>query len=180
MNTLISSSLFWGRRFSPSSSTSSGSTMSSSTSLLESRASSMWFARFSLSFGFFTLSRLLSRFSIVPNSAISSSAVFGPTPGTPGMLSEVSPISPNSSGICAGVTPNFLTHSSGPYTSSFIVSYIFTPSPISWNRSLSPVMSVTSNPAFAAFRATAAITSSASSLSTISTGMLNASTILWI
>ena len=40
-------------------------------------------------------------------------AVFGPTPGTPGMLSEVSPRSAARSGYCFGVTPYFSSTASG-------------------------------------------------------------------
>ncbi|CDB56460.1 putative uncharacterized protein [Akkermansia muciniphila CAG:154] len=40
----------------------------------------------------FSLSVLDSRFSTEPNSPISSLAVFSPTPGSPGILSELSPI----------------------------------------------------------------------------------------
>ncbi len=36
---------------------------------------------------------------------ISWPAVLSPMPGTPGMLSEVSPLSPMKSGTCSGVTP---------------------------------------------------------------------------
>ena len=48
-----------------------------------------------------------SAFSSVPYWATSFVAVFSPTPGTPGMLSELSPISPFTSIICVGVTPYF-------------------------------------------------------------------------
>jgi len=40
-----------------------------------------------------------------PYWATSCAAVLSPIPGTPGMLSEVSPLSPMKSGTCSGVTP---------------------------------------------------------------------------
>ena len=45
--------------------------------------------------------------SILPNSIISSFAVFSPIPFTPGMLSAESPISPSISTTFSGGTPNF-------------------------------------------------------------------------
>ena len=46
----------------------------------------------------------------------SFTAVLGPIPGTPGMLSELSPISPKRSIILLGGTPHFC--------STFLISYI--------------------------------------------------------
>ncbi|MPM71892.1 hypothetical protein SDC9_118863 [bioreactor metagenome] len=45
----------------------------------------------------FSLFVFLSKFSTDPNSSSSFSAVFGPTPGQPGILSDVSPIRPSKS-----------------------------------------------------------------------------------
>ena len=45
--------------------------------------------------------------SSLPRLCSSASAVFSPTPGTPGMLSTLSPISARKSTICSGGTPNF-------------------------------------------------------------------------
>jgi len=45
----------------------------------------------------FNFSVFSKRFSILPNSEISFWAVFSPTPGQPGILSEASPIKPNMS-----------------------------------------------------------------------------------
>ena len=42
------------------------------------------------------------RFSMLPNCAISFCAVFSPTPGHPGILSEESPINPSMSMTCSG------------------------------------------------------------------------------
>jgi len=49
----------------------------------------------------FSRSVWASRFSMLPNSATSFCAVFSPTPGQPGMLSEESPISPSMSMTCS-------------------------------------------------------------------------------
>ena len=66
----------------------------------------------------FSWSVCSSRFSILPNSAISFWAVFSPTPGQPGILSEASPISPSMSITCAGDwISNFAFTSSMPITS---------------------------------------------------------------
>jgi len=63
----------------------------------------------------FNRSVFASRFSIPPKSAISLTAVFSPTPGQPGMLSELSPINPNMSITCSGdCMPYFVFISSGP------------------------------------------------------------------
>ena len=40
-----------------------------------------------------------------PNCWMSAAAVFSPMPGTPGMLSEVSPFRPMKSGTLSAVTP---------------------------------------------------------------------------
>jgi hypothetical protein len=48
---------------------------------------------------------LSSTFSSEPNFCSSCEAVFSPIPGTPGMLSEVSPRSPIRSVISSGGTP---------------------------------------------------------------------------
>ena len=58
------------------------------------------------------------RFSMLPYCAINFCAVFSPTPGQPGMLSELSPISPSISMTCAGDwISNFAFTSSMPITS---------------------------------------------------------------
>ena len=48
-----------------------------------------------------SLSVLASRFSMLPNSCRSFTAVFSPTPGQPGMLSLLSPIRPSRSITCS-------------------------------------------------------------------------------
>ena len=63
-------------------------------SCLEMRASSAWFVRFSLRLAPEIWSMLSSTASSVPKRCRSSAAVFSPIPGTPGMLSEVSPLRP--------------------------------------------------------------------------------------
>ena len=51
--------------------------------------------------------------SIDPNCWSSCAAVFSPMPGTPGMLSEVSPLRPMKSGMDAGVMPKRSTTACG-------------------------------------------------------------------
>ena len=74
-------------------------------SCFEMRASSAWFERFSLRFAPEMFSMLPSTPSRSPCSCSSCVAVFSPIPGTPGMLSEVSPFSPTKSGISSGSMP---------------------------------------------------------------------------
>ena len=74
-------------------------------SCFEMRASSAWFVRFSLRFAPEMFSMLPSTPSRSPCSWSSCDAVFSPIPGTPGMLSEVSPFSPTKSGISSGSMP---------------------------------------------------------------------------
>ena len=61
----------------------------------------------------FSWSVCSSRFSILPNSAISFWAVFSPTPGHPGMLSELSPISPKRSITWSTDVRPYLSSTSG-------------------------------------------------------------------
>ena len=83
-------------------------------------------------------------FSSEPNCRTSSFAPFSPIPGTPGMLSVVSPINANTSGTCSGRTPNsFSTISASMTRLSLCGLRIRTPSPTSWNRSLSAVTIMT-------------------------------------
>ena len=59
-----------------------------------------------------------SKASMLPNSFRSFTAVFSPTPGQPGILSEVSPIKPNKSITCSWLCSSYLAFtSSGPITS---------------------------------------------------------------
>ena len=77
---------------------------------LDKYANSLFCSIFSLVFPFnssLPSSICLYRFSIEPYFFISSSAVFSPIPGTPGILSELSPISPLTSISCFGITPYF-------------------------------------------------------------------------
>ncbi len=78
--------------------------------------------RFSRSFGFFTLPAFASTFSRVPYSFSSPAAVFSPTPGTPGMLSILSPVRERRSATWLGGTPHFSSTSAGPYHFSYIES----------------------------------------------------------
>ncbi|MNN15298.1 hypothetical protein D3C81_1284000 [compost metagenome] len=68
------------------------------------RASSAWFTKFSFIFPF-NSSVWASTSSTEPNWCSNFRAVFSPIPGTPGILSEVSPISPFRSMICSGLSP---------------------------------------------------------------------------
>ena len=64
-------------------------------------------------------SRRVSRVGMSPNSAMSFCAVFSPTPGHPGMLSDASPMSPKRSMTCSGRSmPNFSFTRSTPITSN--------------------------------------------------------------
>ncbi len=53
---------------------------------------------------------------------MSCAAVFTPMPGTPGTLSDESPISDCTSITLSGVTPNFSNTSEAPMRLSFMVS----------------------------------------------------------
>ena len=65
------------------------------------------------------------RFSMLPNSAINFWAVFSPTPGHPGILSEESPISPSISITCAGDwISNLAFTCSIPITSNSLSPYL--------------------------------------------------------
>ncbi len=57
------------------------------------------------SFSAATRDRLPYRSSSDSNSFMSEAAVFGPTPGTPGMLSQVSPVNARKSAKRSGATP---------------------------------------------------------------------------
>ena len=66
-------------------------------------AISLLFSMFSRALFFFICSVLFKMFSISPNCSNKDNAVFSPIPGTPGMLSEASPIKPFNSTTCSGV-----------------------------------------------------------------------------
>ena len=74
-------------------------------SCFEIRASSACSVRFCFRFGPEISSMLSSTPSTEPYCCSSCEAVFSPIPGTPGMLSEVSPLSPIRSGTSSGGTP---------------------------------------------------------------------------
>ncbi len=84
---------------------------------------------------------------------ISSAAVFGPMPGTPGTLSDESPISDCTSMTFSGPTPNFSMTSARPMRLSFMVSYMTTVGPTSCIRSLSEETIVVVAPTSQAMRA---------------------------
>ena len=101
-----------------------------------------------------------------PNSRISLVAVFSPMPGTPGMLSEASPMRPFRSGMSSGPKPYLAITCSRPNSSNsempFLVSSTLTLSDTSCSASLSPVTMSASKPAFSAWLATEPMMSSAS------------------
>ena len=99
----FSPSAFWAFRVSMS--TRIGTLVSMVTSSRERNANSLFSSRRFRSAGLVTLSRLAYRFSREPNCRSSSSAVFSPTFGTPGILSLLSPINARKSGTCSGVKP---------------------------------------------------------------------------
>jgi hypothetical protein len=69
------------------------------------RASSANSVRFCLRLAPEISSTLASTSSSVPKRCSSSAAVLSPIPGTPGMLSDVSPLSPMKSGTSSGGIP---------------------------------------------------------------------------
>ena len=75
-----------------------------------------------LIFTFFIFSRFSIMLSRFLNSFNSFTAVFSPIPGTPGMLSEASPMSAMTSGNCDGATPNLSITSFSSVILSFMVS----------------------------------------------------------
>lgn len=97
-------------------------------------------------------------------------AVFSPTPGMPGRLSEGSPRRAAKSGYWAGVNPYFSNTFSGVKRVSSetpLVGYsTVVCSLTSWKESRSPVTISTSKPSASAWVARVAITSSASKPST--------------
>ena len=106
-----------------------------------------------------------SAFSSVPYFSRSLRAVFSPTPGIPGKLSELSPIRPFRSGIRAGTRPYCSIRSASSYsTVSFAFFGISTCvlGPISCSASRSPVTSNASTPLSLANRANVPRISSAS------------------
>ena len=111
-----------------------------------------------------------SNASSEPYSASHLDAVLGPTLGTPGTLSTVSPTSVWKSIINDGGTPN---SSVTPATSRFLpfmVSMMVMRSLTNWLKSLSPLETMTFKPCVAATCASVAITSSASTPGTSSSG----------
>ena len=116
-------------------------------------ANSLLFTIFSLCFPFKSsspFSIFLYKFSIEPYLWINDKAVFSPTPGTPGILSEVSPCNPFTSINCCGSIPYFSMIFSLLYKSVSVFPpfvwgiLIVTLSVASWNVSLSPDKIVTS------------------------------------
>ena len=109
-------------------------------------------------------------------------AVFGPTPGTPGTLSTVSPTSAWKSTTWSGRTPQSAIDPGRVEHLAFGLRRlrIFTFSVTSCRQSLSVVQRKTSSPRAAAWPATVAMMSSASNPGTIRNGMRIASSTCWI
>ena len=103
---------------------------------------------------------------------------FSPTPGTPGILSDESPISARKSMISSGGMP-YLSHTScGPRIVLFMVLIRVTFGVTSCAMSLSPVLISTAWPAFSASSASVPITSSASTPGVTNSGRPIALTML--
>ena len=120
LNFAKTSALFHSFILKSSNSSSIGTSKFMVPSVLESIANSLFSKSLSFTFGF----KSSSPFSIVSYNPsivlyflISSNAVFSPIPGTPGILSEVSPCKPFTSISCFGVTPYFFSTSSLPKVS---------------------------------------------------------------
>ena len=114
----------------------------------------------------FTLSTFAMRFSTLPYSKISLVAVFSPTPGIPGILSDWSPIRPLKSMNWVGVKPYLSIMACRSYRSNsetpLRVRMIFVISVANCSSSLSPVMMSGSIPQDSASFAIVPIRSSAS------------------
>ena len=112
---------------------------------------------------------------MLPNRWSSFAAVFCPIPGTPGILSDESPIRPRKSGICAGATPYFSSTIAGSNTTTSLMPFFVVKMRVcslaSWQASLSPVTSRTSQPSASARAATVPRISSPSQPGTLTTGM---------
>ena len=114
-----------------------------------------------------TSSRRLYNCSREPKVEINFEAVFSPTPGTPGMLSELSPLSDLKSTICSGVRPYRAKTRSGSYSTiasapplAVCIRCTFLVTSCSMSRS--PETMCTSQPSRSAAVAMVPITSSAS------------------
>ncbi len=130
---------------------------------------SRWSRRFCPATPLTSSARAISS-SNVPNWLIHFAAVFSPTFGMLGRLSDGSPRRAAKSGYCRGVSPYFSTTFSGVNRVSsetpFVGYSTVTLSVINWKESRSPVTISTSNPASSAWVASVAMTSSASNPST--------------
>ncbi len=120
---------------------------------------------------FFTWSRFSYSASSEPNWFINSAAFFGPMPGTPGTLSDESPIRLWTSTTRSGVTPNFSSTWGSRISRPFIPSYRYTQSETSCIKSLSLVITRVASCAVQFSRASVAITSSASTPGMHNTGI---------
>ncbi len=135
---------------SDSTSISTGTSLRISTSSLLSLASSAFSASAFLALFGVTSSTRSMAVSRSPKSCMILRAVFSPIPGTPGTLSEESPMSALTSTSCFGSSPYFSRITSRSYSSRsvtpFLVMSTDTLSDVSWSASLSPVTMTTGNP----------------------------------
>jgi hypothetical protein len=126
----------------------------------------------------FTLSALSKISSKAPSACMSLTAVFSPIPGTPGILSDVSPANPLISGTYVGSTPRRSLTASTSYVSISLMPRFVTMARVSSDTScrvsLSPVTIRLSTPASSACFVIVPIMSSASYPSISSTGMRKA------
>ena len=108
MNIFNTSCLFHSSSFKSSKLSSIGTSRFILPSVLDKYANSLFSSIFSFCFPFKSdspFSNFSYILSIVPYFCISDSAVFSPIPGTPGMLSDVSPCNPFTSINCFGSIP---------------------------------------------------------------------------
>ena len=139
--------------------------------VFDKNAKSLFCSIFSFCFPFKSsspFSNLSYKFSIEPYFWINDKAVFSPTPGTPGILSDESPCNPFTSINCFGSKPYFSIIFSRLYSSVSVFPpfvcgiLIVILSVASWKVSLSPESIVTSNPCFSPYLDNVPKTSSAS------------------
>ena len=110
-------------------------------------------------FSDFTSSSRAYNCATEPNCFSNPAAVFGPTPGTPGMLSTLSPVKLSQSKICDGSTPLLARTCSSVQTVSLLSFGFSNPIRADTNciKSLSELAMTTVMPAAAARRATQAM-----------------------
>ncbi len=118
--------------------------------------------------------------STLPKSCTSFDAVFSPTPGTPGMLSDASPFRATYSRYFSGGRPNRSVTAASSYRTMseipFRLNITVMPGRTSWKKSRSAVTITVSMPRSRARTASVAMASSASCPSTSTIGIRSVST----